>query len=73
MYVYDIISLSSSSNENVSTEGVQKNKTHILYSKHCFRKSYRLCNNMQNYGTAGQSTDENIMFRRKYVLCMPDS
>ena len=33
---------------------------------HSFRKSCRLCGNVEKYGTAGQATCDDIM------LCMPD-
>jgi len=45
---------------NVSTEVVQKIKTHLLCSIHCFRKSCRLWDNVENCGAARHSTDGNI-------------
>jgi len=53
---------------NVSDETVDKIKTHILCSVTCFRKSRRLWDNVEKYGTAGQSTDDNTR-RRMRLAC----
>jgi len=34
-------------------------KTHILCSINCFRQSWRLCDNVKEYCTAGQTTNNN--------------
>jgi hypothetical protein len=41
------------------TKVVDKIKTHILCSVTSFRKSYRLWDNVEKYGTARQATDDN--------------
>jgi len=53
---------------NVSDEIIDKIKTHILRSVTCFRKSYRLWDNVEKYGTSGQSTDDSII-RRMRLAC----
>jgi len=40
------------------TKAVEKIKTHILRSITIFRKSSRLSNNVENYGTTIQATDD---------------
>ena len=39
---------------------VERIKTHILCQYPFFRKSYRLLDNVEKYGKAGQDTDENM-------------
>jgi len=52
-----------------------KIKKHILCLIKFFslQKSFRLWDNVQKYGRAGQATDDNIIGRRKYVICMLDT
>jgi hypothetical protein len=50
------------------TKVVEKIKTHILCSITFFRKSCRLRDNVEKYGTARQATDDNII-RRMHFLC----
>ena len=50
------------------TKVVEKDKTHILYSRNIFpRKSCRLWDNVAEYGTARQATDDNIIRRMRFV------
>jgi hypothetical protein len=49
------------------TKVVQKIKTHILCSVAFFRKSCRLWDNVEKYGTAGQATDDNIIRRMRFA------
>jgi hypothetical protein len=37
------------------------------------QKSYRLWENVENYGTAIEATDDNIILRWKNAICMPDN
>ena len=46
--------------EMFQTKVVEKIKTHILCSVTFFRKSYRLWDNVEKCGRAGQSTDDNM-------------
>jgi hypothetical protein len=50
------------------TKVVEKIKTHILCSITCPRKSCRLWDNVEKYGTARQTTDDNII-RRMRLAC----
>ena len=55
------ISLKSSHNENVLDKIFEKIEIHILCSiTFFFRKSYRLWDNVEEFWTAGQITDDNI-------------
>jgi hypothetical protein len=48
--------------EMFQTKFVEKIKTYILYSITFFsRKSWRLWDNVEKYGTAAQATDDNTM------------
>jgi hypothetical protein len=50
------------------TKFVEKIKTHILYSiVFFFRKSCRLWDNVEKYGTARQATDDNIIRRMRFA------
>ena len=51
------------------TKAVEKIKTHILCSIRFFRKSCRLWDNVEKYGTAGQDTDYNMA----HAHCMLDT
>jgi hypothetical protein len=46
---------------------VDKIKTHFALHFFFFRKSYRLCDNVEKYFGAGQATDDN-MAHAHYVL-----
>jgi hypothetical protein len=37
------------------------------------QKSYRLWENVDNYGAAIEATDDNIILRWKNAICMPDN
>jgi len=37
-----------------------------------FAENHAVCENVEKYGRARQTTDDNIMLRRKDALCMPD-
>jgi hypothetical protein len=52
---------------NVSDRFVEKVKTHILSSVTFFRKSYHLGHNVEKYGTARQTTDDNIIRRMRFA------
>jgi hypothetical protein len=52
---------------NVSDKIVEKIKTHILCSKTFSRKSCRLWDNVEKYGTARQATDGNITRRMRFA------
>jgi hypothetical protein len=52
---------------NFSDKSVEEIQTHILYSKTFFRKSCRLRNNKEKYGTARQATDDNIIRRMRFA------
>jgi hypothetical protein len=48
---------------------LQEINTHFMFNNF----SRKWCNaNMEKYGRARQATDDNIMRRRKGVICMPD-
>jgi hypothetical protein len=49
------------------TKVVQKSKTHILCSITFFRKSCRLWDNVEKYGTARQATNVNIIRRMRFA------
>jgi hypothetical protein len=53
--------------EMFQTKVVQKIKTHILCSITFSRKSYRLWDNVENYGRARQATDDNIIRRMRFA------
>ena len=46
---------------NISDKDLVKIKTHILCSITFFRNSCLLCDNVEKYNTAGQTTDDNII------------
>ena len=52
--------------EMFQTKVVEKIKTHILCSVTFFKKSYRLWDNVEKYGTAGQTAVDNMA----YALCV---
>jgi hypothetical protein len=47
----------------LQTEVVEKIKTNILCSIKFFQKSCPLRDNVENFGTAGQATDDNTALR----------
>jgi len=53
------------------TKVVQKIKTHILCSVSFFRKSCRLCDNVDKYFRVGQATDDNIIWRMRVACWIP--
>jgi hypothetical protein len=54
------------------TKVVEKIKTHFLCSiTFCSENRASLSDNVDDYGTASQATDDNVMLRRKDALCMP--
>jgi len=59
-YTFDHISLNSSYNEMFRTNVVQKIKTHFMLKKVFPQKSCRLWDIVENYCTAGQTTDDNM-------------
>jgi hypothetical protein len=52
---------------NVSDKRCRKIKTHILCSINFSRKSCRLSDNVEKYGTAGQATDDDIILRMRFA------
>jgi hypothetical protein len=50
------------------TQVVEKIKRYILCSVAIFRNSCRLKHNVEKYGTAGQTTDENIIRRMRFAF-----
>jgi hypothetical protein len=52
---------------NVLDKFVEKLKTHILCSIAFSRKSCRLWNKVEKYGTARQATDDNIIRRMRFA------
>jgi len=54
------------------TKVVEKLKTHILCSITIYRKSCRVWDNVEKYGTAGQATDETT-WRMRIACCIPKS
>jgi len=55
---------------NVSHESCRENRnTYFMFSTFV-RKSCRLRDKVQRYGTARQATDDNIILGRKYVFFM---
>jgi hypothetical protein len=55
------------------TKLVDKIKTHILCSAIFSRKLYRLWDNVEKYGRAGQATDDKVIRRRKSAICLQDN
>jgi hypothetical protein len=51
------------------TKFVQKVKTHILCSITFSQKSCRLSDNVEKYGRARQTTDDNIIRRMRFACC----
>ena len=54
--------------EIFQTKIVEKSNTHISCSVTFFRQSCRIWNNVENCGTARQSTDYNIIMRMRFAL-----
>jgi hypothetical protein len=54
------------------TKVIEKIKTYILFNNvFFFRKSFRLRNNVEKYCTAGQATDDNIIWRMCIACWVP--
>jgi hypothetical protein len=51
----------------LQTEVVEKIKTHFMVNSFFFRKSCRLGDNVEKYGTATQATDDNIIRRMRFA------
>jgi hypothetical protein len=49
------------------TKVVEEIKTRILYSIEFFRKSCRLCDNVEKYGIARQTRDDYIIARMRFA------
>ena len=58
--------------EMYQTKVVEKFETSILRSTTIYRKSCRVWDNLEKYGTAGQATDE-IPWRMRTACCIPKS
>jgi len=58
--------------EILQTRFVEQIKTHILCSISFFFLLCHLWDNVEKYGKAKQATDDNIMWHRKYAVCVPD-
>jgi hypothetical protein len=58
---------------NVSDKRWQENQnTHFMFNNFLFRKSWRLWD-VEKYRTDREATDDNIMRRRKDVICVLDN
>jgi hypothetical protein len=68
LYVNDNIWLRSSYNEKCFKQKSEKQHTHTLYSITFSRKSCDLVDNVVKYGTAGQATDDNIIWRMRFAF-----
>jgi hypothetical protein len=55
--------------EMFQTKVTGKIKTNILCSVTFSRKSHRLWDNVEKYGTARQATDGNIIRRMRFACC----
>jgi hypothetical protein len=53
--------------EIYQTKFVEKIKTHFMFNNFLFRKSCRLWENVEKYGTARQATDDNIIRRMRFA------
>jgi len=60
---------------DVSEKRCEENwTTHFIFNNFFFfRKSFRLWDNVEKYGKARHTIDDNTMRRRKDVICMPDN
>jgi len=54
---------------NVSDKSFGDQNTHFMFSNIFFRKSCRLCDNVEKYCRTGQATDDNMA----HVQCMLDT
>ena len=52
---------------NVSDKSVKKITTHIEYSIISLLKLCRLRNTVEKYGRAGQATDDNAIWRKRFA------
>jgi hypothetical protein len=59
--------------EKIQTKVVEKIKTHILCSITFSRKSFRLWDNVEKYGRARQTTDDNITRRMRFACCITNA
>ena len=73
MYVYDNISHNSACNEKYFGQDWHRKSKHIYFLSYVpdffLRKSWRLLDNVEKNGTAGQTTDDNMA----HGHCMPDN
>ena len=60
IYPYDGISPNSSQNEKCFRQTYRENQNTSCLFHNFFPKSYRLCDNVTKYGTAGQVTVDDI-------------
>jgi hypothetical protein len=67
VYVYDNISLNSSQNEICFRQNLCRKWKYIFCWITFSRKSCRLWDNVEKYGTAGQATDGNIIRRMRFA------
>jgi hypothetical protein len=51
----------------------KRKEKHILCSSFFPRKSFRLCDDVEKYGTAWQATDGSTIWRRKNAICKLDN
>ena len=72
--IYNIISLYSSQNEKCFRQKLGTKSKYTFYiQKLFFRKSCRLCDNVERYCTAGQATDDNTTRRMRIACWIPKS
>jgi hypothetical protein len=57
--------------EMFRTKLVKKTKTHFMIDNFFFRKSCRLWDNVEKYGTDGQTTDDNVTRRMLFACWIP--
>jgi hypothetical protein len=44
---------------------------HAFYVQKIVAENHAVCENVEKYGRARQTTDDNVMLRRKDAICMP--
>jgi hypothetical protein len=67
---HDSMSLNSSYNEKIFRQTCRENQNKYFVFNFFFRKSCRLWDNVEKYGTARQVTDDNIIRRIRFAFWM---
>jgi hypothetical protein len=68
-YIYDSILLTILKIRNISQILYIKSEQNFTFDKF-FRKSRRLLDNLEKYGTAREATDDNIVRRMRFSYCI---